>query len=158
MRALPCHPPRVEPAGTCLSCDIIAGRTRPPGGILLREPPFVVYGYAGGFLTPVRGYAIVGTLRHTRALWTLDDDEAGRLGPLLRRVQRAQMKALGADHAYAFTIGDLVPHFHAHVVPRFPDSPPNLRGGRLFQATAADALPLEEVEAACRALAEALRT
>jgi hypothetical protein len=50
-----------------------------------------------------------------------------------------------------------VASFHAHVVPRFPDSPPNLRGGRIFQATEADARPPGEVEAACEALARALR-
>jgi diadenosine tetraphosphate (Ap4A) HIT family hydrolase len=127
---------------------------RPAGGVVHRDDRFVVYGFPSP--SPVRGYVIVSSIRHVRGLYDLDEAEAAALGPLLVRVQRAQRAALGADHAYAFVLGDRVPHFHAHVVPRFPDTPPHLRGGRIFQASAADALPVEEVEAAGRALAAAL--
>ncbi len=122
---------------------------------MLREGPFVVYGFTEP--SPVRGYVIVSSVRHVRGLYDLDAAEAMALGPLLARVQRAQKAALGADHAYAFVLGDKVPHFHAHVVPRFPDSPPHLRGSRIFQATEADARPVAEIEAAAAALAAALR-
>jgi diadenosine tetraphosphate (Ap4A) HIT family hydrolase len=88
----------------------------------------------------------------------LDDAELAALGPLVARIQRAHQDVLGADHSYVFVLGDRVPHFHAHVVPRFPDSPPGLRGGRLFQATERDARPVEEIETAAVALARALRS
>jgi diadenosine tetraphosphate (Ap4A) HIT family hydrolase len=127
---------------------------RPAGGVVHRDDRFVVYGFPSP--SPVRGYVIVASIRHVRGLYDLDEAEAAALGPLLVRVQRAQRAALGADHAYAFVLGDRVPHFHAHVVPRFADTPPHLRGGRIFQSSAADALPVEEVEAAGRALAAAL--
>jgi diadenosine tetraphosphate (Ap4A) HIT family hydrolase len=134
---------------------MVTGRVRPPGGIVFADASFVVYGFPEP--SPVRGYVLVATRRHARGLYDLEPAEAAALAPLLIRVQRAQKAALGADHAYAFVLGDRVPHFHAHVVPRFPDSPPNLRGGRIFQATEADARPPGEVEAACEALARALR-
>jgi diadenosine tetraphosphate (Ap4A) HIT family hydrolase len=143
-----------EPPEACIGCDVRDGRVRPPGGIVHRERHFVVYGFPEP--SPVRGYVIVSSVRHARGLYDLDEAEAAALGPLLVRVQRAQKAALGADHAYAFVLGDKVPHFHAHVVPRFPDSPPNLRGGRIFQVTLADARPVEEIEAAARALAAEL--
>lgn len=144
-----------EPPGTCISCDIVSGRIRPSGGIVLVEGPFVVYGFPEP--CPVRGYVIVASKRHVRGLYDLSDAEATALGPLLSRIQNAQKAALGADHAYVYVIGDKVPHFHAHVVPRFPDSPPHLRGARLFQATEADALPVADIESAAATLATALR-
>ncbi len=146
--------PEVDAAAPCAICDIVGERTRPPGGIVLRAEPFVVCGLPDP--SPVLGYVLVASRRHVRGLYDLDDAEAAALGPLLVRVQRAQKAALGADHAYAFVLGDKVPHFHAHVVPRFADTPPRLRGGRLFQATEADARPLDEIEVATLALARAL--
>ena len=143
------------PSEPCPVCEIAAGRQRPPGGIVLSDERFVVYGLPEP--TPVRGWVLVASRRHARGLYDLEPAEAEALAPLLARVQRAQIAALGADHAYAFVLGDRVPHFHAHVVPRFPDSPPHLRGGRLFHATEADARPPGEVEEAAAALARALR-
>jgi diadenosine tetraphosphate (Ap4A) HIT family hydrolase len=140
----------------CPVCDMASGRVRPPGGIVHEDDTFVIYGFPEP--SPVRGYVLVVSRRHVRGLYDLDDGEARALGPLLIRVQRAQREALGADHAYAFVLGDKVPHFHAHVVPRFPDTPPHLRGGRLFQMTEADARPAEEIEAAARALERTLRS
>jgi len=136
-------------------CEVAAGRSRPPGGVVFSDDRFVVYGLPEP--TPVRGWVLVATRRHARALYDLDPGEAQAIGALVARVQRAQIAALDADHAYAFALGDRVPHVHVHVVPRFPDSPAHLRGGRLFQATEADARPAGEVEAACAALARALR-
>jgi histidine triad (HIT) family protein len=143
-----------EDPAPCIGCDVEGGRVRPPGGVVLRTPEFVVYGFPEP--TPVRGYVIVSSVRHTRGLYTLDAKESAALGPLLARVQRAQMEALGADHAYAYVLGDKVPHFHAHVIPRFADAPAHLRGKNLLFATEADARPAAEVESACRALEAAL--
>ena len=132
-----------------------ARRVRPPGGVVFEDDLFVAYGFPEP--NPLPGYVIVASRRHVRGLYDLDAEEAAALAPLVIRIQRAQKSALGADHAYLFVIGDRIPHFHAHVVPRFPDTPPRLRGGRVLQATEADARPVEEVEAACRALEAALR-
>jgi diadenosine tetraphosphate (Ap4A) HIT family hydrolase len=143
-----------DAAQRCIGCDVRDGHVRPPGGIVHRDRHFVVYGRPES--SPVRGYVIVSSVRHVRGLYDLGDAEAAALGPLLVRIQRAQKAALAADHAYAFVLGDVVHHFHAHVVPRFEDSPPNLRGGRIFQVTAADARPIEELESAGRALAAEL--
>jgi diadenosine tetraphosphate (Ap4A) HIT family hydrolase len=139
----------------CLECEIVAGRERPPGGIVLRDGAFVVHGLADA--ATVRGWVVVGTVRHVRALYDLDDAEAAALGPLLVRIQRAQRRALGAEHAYVLAIGDALHHAHVHVVPRFSDTPAHLRGARVLQASIADARPVDEVEAACLALATALR-
>jgi diadenosine tetraphosphate (Ap4A) HIT family hydrolase len=140
----------------CLECEIAAGRVRPPGGIVWRDGAFVVHGLAGP--SPVAGYLVVGSARHARGLYDLDAAEASALGPLLVRLQRAQRTTLAAEHAYLFVVGDVLRHFHAHVVPRYADTPERLRGARVLQATPGDARPLEEIEAACAALAKTLST
>lgn len=138
----------------CLACEIVAGRVRPPGGVVLREGGLVVHGFAGP--SPVRGWLVVTTERHARALYDLTPDEASALGAMEARVQRAQREALGADHAYAFAIGDALHHVHVHLVPRFEGGPAHLRGTRVFDAKPEDARPVDEIEAAAAAVARAL--
>ena len=43
---------------------------------------------------------------------------------------QAQKRALGAEHWYAFAIGDVLRHFDLHVVPRFADTPAEVAGPR----------------------------
>lgn len=138
----------------CLACEIVAGRVRPPGGVVLHEHGLVVHGLAGP--SPVRGWLVVTTERHARALYDLGPEEAARLGAMAARVQRAQRAALGADHAYAFALGDALHHVHVHLVPRYADGPAHLRGSRVFDAKPEDARPAEEIEAAAAAVALAL--
>jgi diadenosine tetraphosphate (Ap4A) HIT family hydrolase len=65
----------------------------------------------------------------------------------------AQRAALGAEHVYAFAIGDLLPHFHLHLVPRFAATPERLRGRRCFEARPEDMLGDAEVARAAREIA-----
>jgi diadenosine tetraphosphate (Ap4A) HIT family hydrolase len=81
---------------------------------------------------------------------------ASALGPLAAKVMRAQREALGAEHVYAFAIGDALRHFHLHLVPRYADTPERLYGRRCFEGTAADMVPEEEIVAAARRVSQAL--
>lgn len=49
----------------------------------------------------------------------------------MARLSRALVAVLGADHVYAFVIGDQVQHVHVHVVARYPGAPPEYRGPRV---------------------------
>jgi diadenosine tetraphosphate (Ap4A) HIT family hydrolase len=138
----------------CLGCAIVRGEVRPVGGLLARSPGLVLHGVAGP--SPVPGWVVLTSERHARALYDLDDTAARELGPFAARVMRAQREALGAEHAYAFAIGDVLRHFHLHLVPRFPHTPPRLWGRAVFDAPPADHLPPEALEAAARRLADAL--
>jgi diadenosine tetraphosphate (Ap4A) HIT family hydrolase len=69
---------------------------------------------------------------------------------------RAQREALGAEHVYAFAIGDALLHFHLHLVPRYADTPERLRGRKAFDGVPQDARPASEVEEAAAALSRAL--
>lgn len=139
---------------SCIGCGIAQGSRAVPGGVLLREAGFALHAAADP--TPIRGWLVLTSVRHARAWYDLDENEAAALGPLAARVMRAQRTALGAEHVYAFAIGDLLHHFHLHLVPRFADTPDRLRGRRCFEATAADALAQGDVERAARAVAAML--
>ncbi|WP_164017905.1 HIT family protein [Pyxidicoccus trucidator] len=138
----------------CLGCAIVRGDTRPVGGVLARAPGLVLHGVASP--SPVPGWVVISSERHVRAWYDLDAEAARELGPFAARVMRAQREALGAEHAYAFAIGDVLRHFHLHLVPRFAQTPQRLWGRAAFDAAPADHRPAEELEAAARALAAAL--
>ena len=95
--------------------------------------------------------------RHVRAWPDLDAAALAALGPLAARVMAAQRTALGAEHAYAFSIGDAVRHFHLHLVPRYAETPERLRGRRCFEGRPEDALPEADVVAAARAIGQSVR-
>jgi diadenosine tetraphosphate (Ap4A) HIT family hydrolase len=138
----------------CLGCAIVSGTTRPAGGVITRAPGLVLHGVAAP--SPVRGWVVISSERHVRGLYDLDEPTARELGALAVRVMRAQREVLGAEHAYAFAIGDVLRHLHLHLVPRFVDTPPRLWGRAVFDAAPAEHLAVEELEAAARTLASAL--
>lgn len=139
----------------CTACDILHGRRTPPGGLLLREAGFALHVLADP--SPVRGWLVLTSERHARAWYDLNPGELTSLGPLAARVMGAQRAALGAEHVYAFAIGDVLHHFHLHLVPRYADTPERLRGRRCFEGRPEDLLPEPEVAAAAAAVAKALR-
>ena len=141
-------------AQPCLACDLVRGARTLPGGLLLREGGFALHVLADP--TPLRGWLVLTSERHARAWYDLTPSEAAALGPLAARVMTAQRAALGAEHVYAFAIGDVLRHFHLHLVPRFADTPERLRGRRCFEGRPEDALSEEEVARAAREVAEAL--
>jgi diadenosine tetraphosphate (Ap4A) HIT family hydrolase len=133
---------------------VVRGARPLPGGILLRERGLVLHVLADP--SPLRGWLVLTSERHARAWYDLDGGELAALGPVAARVMAAQRRALGAEHVYAFAIGDLLRHFHLHLVPRFADTPERLRGRRCFEAAPEDMLPEAELARAARAVADAL--
>jgi diadenosine tetraphosphate (Ap4A) HIT family hydrolase len=135
-----------DAAESCVACDIVAGRIVPPGGTLLRADGLHLHGVFGP--TPVAGWVVLTVARHVRCLADLTDDEAASLGRLAARVQRAQRDVLGAETAYAVSLGEVVRHLHLHLIPRYATTPERLRGPRIFQSLPADAIPAAEQERA----------
>ncbi len=140
---------------SCIACDVVRGARRTPGGILHREGGLVLHALADP--SPLRGWLVLTSERHARAWPDLDGAALAALGPLAARAMAAQRTALGAEHVYAFSIGDAVRHFHLHLVPRYADTPERLRGRRCFEGRAEDALPEPELEAAARVIGAAMR-
>jgi histidine triad (HIT) family protein len=95
-----------------------------PGGAIFEDDLL----YAGHIRTregqaACLGYITVETKRHALGLADLTDVEAQAAGLLVARISRALRDSEKAEHIYAFVIGDGVPHFHLHVVPRYPGAP-----------------------------------
>jgi histidine triad (HIT) family protein len=53
----------------------------------------------------------------------LEPDEAAAVGRAATRTARALQAAAGAEHVYAAVIGHHSPHFHLHVIARYPGTP-----------------------------------
>ena len=138
----------------CLACRIVAGEARTAGGVVLRADGFTVHALAGP--APIAGWLVVTSDRHARAVYDLEDDEAAALGRLAARVMRAQRSALGAEHVYAFAIGDALLHAHLHLVPRYAGTPARLRGRGAFDFAATEVLGEEELRAAAERVGAAL--
>ncbi|HET9553650.1 MAG TPA: HIT family protein [Anaeromyxobacteraceae bacterium] len=139
---------------TCTACDLLAGRRPVPGGPLWRGEGFLLHALDGP--SPLPGWLVLTAERHCRAWYDLDPAAAAALGPLAQRVMQAQRRVLGAEHVYAFAIGDVLHHFHLHLVPRYAGTPARLRGRGCFEALPGDVIPEAEVVEAARRVAEAL--
>ncbi len=139
---------------SCFACEVVSGSRSVPGGILLRAGGLALHAFAG--VAPLRGWLVLTSERHFRAWYDLGPAELASLGPLAARVMNAQREALGAEHVYAFAIGDVLHHFHLHLVPRFAATPQRLRGRGCFDARPEDALPAWRVVAAAEAVRRAL--
>jgi histidine triad (HIT) family protein len=144
----------VPPTPPCTACEVLSGARALPGGIVLRAGGFALHALADP--SPLRGWLVLTSERHARAWYDLDAGELGTLGPLAARVMAAQRAALGAEHVYAFAIGDVLHHFHLHLVPRFADTPERLRGRRCFEGRPEDMLPDAQVVEAAAAVSAAL--
>jgi diadenosine tetraphosphate (Ap4A) HIT family hydrolase len=138
----------------CPACDLVAGRRAVPGGLLWRDGRFALHALADP--TPIPGWLVLTSERHARAWYDLDAAELAGLGAAAARVMAVQRAVLGAEHVYAFAIGDLLHHFHLHLVPRYAGTPERLRGRRCFEGLPADMLPDAEIARAARGVAEAL--
>jgi len=139
---------------SCIACQIVSGSRPAPGGILLREGGLVLHALADP--SPLRGWVVLTSEAHARAWADLDPGTLAALGPLAARVMTAQRTALAAEHVYAFAIGDVLHHFHLHLVPRYADTPARLRGRGCFEGTAADMLPEARLAEAARRVGEAM--
>jgi diadenosine tetraphosphate (Ap4A) HIT family hydrolase len=141
-----------DPNDPCLACGVVAGRVATPGGAVWREGGYTVHAPAEA--CPIAGWLVVTSDRHVRAAYDLDDGSAAALGRVVARVMRAQRVALGAEHVYAFAIGDVLRHLHVHLVPRYAGTPARLRGRGCFDAAPGDLLaPAAVAEAAARVAA-----
>ncbi len=54
------------------------------------------------------------------------------MGMLLQKGMTLLKNALGAEHVYFFRINDQVPHFHFHLVPRYPETPKDFWGLKII--------------------------
>ena len=97
--------------------------------------------------TAVPGWMMLITRRHVGGPAHFDDAEAASFGPTLRHLEKLLEEVTGALRIYTAAMGESSPHFHAHMVPRYPVMPKNARAWDVFdlqRASAAGELPVDE--------------
>lgn len=135
----------------CFVCRKHRGETETPGVSIYQDELL----YAGHAEFPTGedkaylGYLMVEPRRHVPGLVELTDKEAQALGLLVARLSRALKECEGAEHVYAFVLGDRVPHLHVHLVPRYPGAPPEYWGVRVDEWPDAPRGDADELEALC---------
>ncbi len=107
--------------------------------------------------TNILGYVIVEAKRHYVDLSQCNAEEAVTYGQVLSILMAAIHTVIDCQRIYTFTLAELVPHFHVHVVPRTQSIPRVYRGRGIMSYPTqpeADATLVQEV---CARLRRALR-
>lgn len=99
-----------------MSCELCAG----VGGALLWQDAFcrvVLVGDAVGY----PGFCRVILNRHVGEMTDLDERERSRLMAVVFAVEDAVREVVRPDKINLASLGNVVPHLHWHVIPRFRD-------------------------------------
>ena len=109
----------------CVVCRKHRGLVKVPGGAIFEnESLFVSHAQLWREETAhYLGHIFIEPKRHVPELSQLLPKEAREIGACMPRVAKAIEKVCGAEHVYAFVIGDGVPHFHVHMIGRYPGAP-----------------------------------
>ncbi|MFS0688329.1 HIT family protein [Sporosarcina sp. 179-K 8C2 HS] len=93
-------------------------------GITIYEDELVYVGHIDNNGQPVYlGHLMIDLKRHAHTLGDMTQEEACFFGSTMARVSKALMVTEGAEHIYSLVSGNLVPHLHMHIVPRYPGTP-----------------------------------
>jgi histidine triad (HIT) family protein len=103
----------------CIFCKIIAGDL--PCTKIYEDDDVLAFLDVGPI---IKGHTLVIPKQHVDPLTELSDELLGKLMVVVKRVTRAQLDGLGADgvnitQANGKAAGQIVPHVHMHVIPRF---------------------------------------
>jgi diadenosine tetraphosphate (Ap4A) HIT family hydrolase len=83
---------------------------------------------------PVPGWLVLAPLRHVEQWDALDETERREIGPLVAEVAAALRAETPTARVYVSAFGEVLPHFHVHVVARPPELPAEMHGPRVFLA------------------------
>jgi len=125
----------------CGTCRANRGEIPTPGGVIYQDELCRLEHTFEPI--PLVGWLVLKPLRHVEMFAELTDDESATLGPpLIRRTTGAMREVLQPAKIYVcqFSEAEGFEQLHIHLIPRFADTPADLRGPRVFdllsQATA----------------------
>lgn len=108
----------------CMSCAVLAGEIKPPGGVVYEDEFWHVDSVVG----PVfwQGFLIIKLKRHCEHLADLTQEEARALGPVVRATCAALTEVLKPAKVYVCSFGDGVKHIHIWILPRPAEMRPGM--------------------------------
>lgn len=107
----------------CFICNKHKGGLQ-TSGVLIYEDEYVYVGHIDSNGKPnYLGHIMIDLKRHVPTLAELNPNEAKALGIMMTRVSKALKETEHAEHIYALVSGNSVPHFHLHLVARYPNTP-----------------------------------
>ena len=143
---------------SCFVCQKHRGLVNVPGGPIY-EDELVFSGHAWTVEqgeTPYLGAMIVEPKRHVSSWGDLADDEAERIGIVIRDVSRALTEVMRAEHIYVFVLGHHVNHLHVWVIPRYPGTPREFWGFKILEWNDRPVGGSEEVNELCKQVRDAV--
>ena len=103
-----------------------------------------------------RGYCILVCRRHAVEIHDLTEDERREWIEDVSRIGRAVSDVCGPAKLNVTMLGNMVPHLHCHVIPRYPDDPDWGRPPAYRRPADRRHMPPEEYEELRAALSRAL--
>jgi diadenosine tetraphosphate (Ap4A) HIT family hydrolase len=70
----------------------------------------------------ILGFRVI-TNKHIKEFSDLSDEEATRLMLAVKKIEKAMIKTLNPDKVNIAMLGNMVPHLHVHIIPRFKNDP-----------------------------------
>ena len=83
----------------------------------------------------VPGWMLLISKRHVAGPAHFDDREAAVFGVALRHFERVLEQVTGALRIYTAAMGESFPHFHGHMVPRYAQTPGDVKTWDIFLLT-----------------------
>jgi diadenosine tetraphosphate (Ap4A) HIT family hydrolase len=132
---------------TCGICAVSTGQREVPHGILYEDDLWVVRHSAPPY--GVAGWLTLQTRRHCPEPASFNDAEAASFGPTLRHFEGVLREITGALRIYTVAMGESFPHFHGHMVPRYAETPGDVKTYGVFllsEKAAKGEVTVDEVE------------
>ena len=105
----------------CRVCEINAGETPAIGGIVFENDLWLIRHAPPPYSVP--GWMMLHAQRHVAGPAYFDDAEAANFGLALRHFECVLEQVTGALRIYTAALGESFPHFHGHMIPRYPEMP-----------------------------------
>jgi len=71
----------------------------------------------------IPGYIRVITQKHIKEFSQLNDEEAIKLTLTVKKIEKTLLKELNPDKINIASLGNMVPHLHIHIIPRYKNDP-----------------------------------
>ncbi|MBY0548001.1 MAG: HIT domain-containing protein [Candidatus Obscuribacterales bacterium] len=108
--------------------------------------------------TNIPGYFILESKRHILDLSEASVEECRSYGPTLKNIMDAVRRTTDCSRVYTFSLAEMVPHYHLHIIPRTEYLPRAYRGRGIMSYPLQPAADAGVVELVCQRVRRLMRT